>query len=119
MVEALPAEYDKVREDLEISISSYIFKPEKFFDKWTEEADTNATAKGHTVIFKDKILPPLAQVKNFRNNTTSVVTDEAKKKFKEQWGITNVDTTEDDTRREKILKIVEPLMSSDPTKAVI
>ena len=46
VVEALPAEYDKVGEDLEISISSYIFKPEKFFDKWTDEADTNATAKG-------------------------------------------------------------------------
>ena len=48
-----------------------------------------------------------------------MVTDEAKKKFREQWGKTKVDTIEDDTRREKILKIVEPLMSSDPTKAVI
>ena len=48
-----------------------------------------------------------------------MVTDEAKKKFKEQWGNTKVNTGEDDTRREKILKIVEPLMSSDPTKAVI
>ena len=119
VVEALPAEYDKVREDLEISISSYIFKPKKFFDKWTEEADTNATTKGHTVMFKDKILPPLAQTKSFRNNTTSVITDEARKKFREQWDKIIINTEEDDIRRGKILKIVEPLMTSDPRKPVI
>ena len=58
-------------------------------------------------------------MKNFRNNTTSVVTDEAKKKFKELWSNTTVNTTEDDTRRGNILKIVEPLLASEPNKAVI
>ena len=76
-MEALPNEYYRVKEDLEISITGYIFKPTKFYDQWTEEASENAIAKGHTVLLKDKLLPPLAQVKNFRNNTTSVVTDEA------------------------------------------
>ena len=58
-------------------------------------------------------------MKNFRNNTTSVVTDEAKKKFKEQWARTAVDLAEDNTRRENILKIVEPLIAKEPTKAVV
>ena len=71
------------------------------------------------MLFKDKLLPPLAQVKNFRNNTTSVVTDEEKKKFKELWSKTTVNTTEDDTRRGNILKIVEPLLASEPNKAVM
>ena len=39
VVEALPNEYDRVKEDLEISITSYIFKPTKFYDKWTEETN--------------------------------------------------------------------------------
>ena len=71
------------------------------------------------MLFKEKLLPQLSQVKNFRNNTTSVVTDEAKKKFKELWNKTTVDTSEDDIRRGNILKIVEPMMTTDPTKAVV
>merc|ERR1712074_290266 len=63
--------------------------------------------------------PQLSQVRNFRNNTTSVITDKANKKFKEQWTKTAVDLAEDDTRRENILKIVEPLIAKEPTKAVV
>ena len=33
VVEALPNEYDKLKEDLEISITGYIFKPTKFYDE--------------------------------------------------------------------------------------
>ena len=58
-------------------------------------------------------------MKNFRNNTTSVVTDEAKKKFKEQWDNTKVNEEEDNTRRENILKIVEPMIPKEPMKAVM
>ena len=58
-------------------------------------------------------------MKNFRNNTTSVVTDEAKKKFKDQWENFKVNEEEDNARREKILKIVEPMIPKEPTKAVI
>ena len=36
VVEALPSEFDKIREDLEISITNYMFKPEKFYDDWTK-----------------------------------------------------------------------------------
>ena len=57
VVEALPNEYDKLKEDLEISITGYIFKPTKFHDEWIEEASENASSKGHTVLFKEKLLP--------------------------------------------------------------
>ena len=33
VVEALPAEYDKLKEDMEISITGYIYKPVKFYEK--------------------------------------------------------------------------------------
>ena len=49
MVEALPKEYDKISEDLEISITNYMFKPEKFYEDWTKEASENACSKGHAV----------------------------------------------------------------------
>merc|ERR1712074_531034 len=64
VVEALPNEYDKISEDLEISITNYMFKPEKFYEDWTKEASENACSKGHTVLYKDKILPQLSQIKH-------------------------------------------------------
>ena len=62
VVEALPSEFDKIREELEISIASYAFEPEKFYEEWTKEASENACSKGHSVLYKDKILPQLSQV---------------------------------------------------------
>ena len=93
VVEALPAEYDKLKEDMEISISSYIYKSVKFYDKWIEEANEKASVKGHTVLFNEKILPALAPNKNFRNNSTefNAVTEEARRLFKEKWNETPVD----------------------------
>ena len=79
IVEALPSEFDKIAEDLMISITKYMFKPEKFFDEWTVEASENACAKGYTVLYKEKIVSQLSQVKTYRNNTTGVVTEEAKR----------------------------------------
>ena len=70
VVEALPAEYDKLKEDMEIFITIYIYKPVKFYENWIEEASEKATLKGHTVLFREKILPALAPNKNFRNNST-------------------------------------------------
>ena len=117
----LPAEYDKVKEDLEISISSYIHNPVKFYDIWMEKASENATLKGHSVLYREKILPPLTQNKNFRNNSTeaNAITEEARRKFKEKWNETQVDTAADDARRGKILEAVKPIITSDPTKAVV
>ena len=77
-----------------------------------EEANKNATLKGHSVLYKEKILPALAPNKNFRNNSTNVVTEEAKKKFVEKWNETQVDTAADDTRRGKILEIVKPIITT-------
>merc|ERR1712030_199812 len=48
VVEALPAEFDKVREDLEMSIAECIHTPVKFYDTWMEEVNKNATTKGHS-----------------------------------------------------------------------
>merc|ERR1712030_178738 len=72
VVEALPSEFDKIREELEMSITKYMFKPEKFYEDWTVEASEAACSKGHSVLYKDKILPQLSQVKSYRNNTTGV-----------------------------------------------
>ena len=121
VVEALPAEYDKLKEDMEISISSYIYKPVKFYDKWIEEASEKASTKGHTVLFNEKILPALAPNKSFRNNSAefNAAIEEARKLFKEHWSKITVDTEADDARRAKILEIVKPMVNSDPTKAVI
>ena len=104
VVEALPSEFDKISEDLEISITKYMFKPEKFYDDWTKEASENACNKGHRVLYKDKILPQLSQAKVYRNNTTGLVTDEAKAKFHEIWRETRVNEIEDFKMKEDILK---------------
>merc|ERR1712090_73507 len=114
VVEALPNEYDKISEELEISITNYMFKPEKFYEDWTKEASETACSKEHTVLYKDKILPQLSQVKSYRNNTTGVVTDEVKKKFHEAWRDTKVNETEDFTMKEEILKVVENMTIEDP-----
>ena len=60
VVQALPAEFDRVREDLEISIAECVHKPTKFYTTWMEEAHKNATTKGHSVIYREKILPALS-----------------------------------------------------------
>ena len=86
-----------------------------------EEANNNATTKGHSVLYREKILPALAPNKNFRNNSaaTNIVSEDSKKKFLEKWKETNVDVTADDVRRSKILEIVKPLIGSDPSKVVM
>ena len=119
VVEALPTEYDKVKEDLHLSIADYIYNPVKFYETWIEEADKNATLKGHSVMFREKVLPALAQNKSFRSNVTNVVEEEAKKKFMEKWKETQVDTAADDTRRGKILEIVKPILTTEPAKPVV
>ena len=102
-------------------IASYIHKPVKFYDTWMEKASENATLKGHSVLYREKILPPLTQNKNFRNNSTeaNAITEEARRKFKEKWNETQVDTAADDTRRGKILEIVKPILTTDPAKPVV
>ena len=86
-----------------------MFKPEKFFDEWTVEASENACNKGHTVLYKEKIVSQLSQGKTYRNNTTGVVTEEAKKEFHELWKNQIVNEKEDNDRKEEILKVVEPM----------
>merc|ERR1712105_3042 len=76
-------------------------------------------SKGHTVLYKDKILPQLSQVKSYRSNTTGVVTDEIKNKFHEAWRDTKVNEIEDFTMKEEILKVVENMTTEDPKKPVI
>ena len=104
-----------------MSIAECIHTPVKFYDTWMEEANTNATTKGHSVQYREKILPALAPNKNFKNNSAEVniVTEDAKKKFLAQWKETNVDVAADDVRRGKILEVVKPMIGSDPTKIVI
>ena len=86
-----------------------------------DKASENATLKGHSVLYREKILPPLAPNKNFKNNSTeiNVATEESKKKFVEKWKETQVDTAADDARRGKILEVVKPMIASYPTKAVV
>ena len=66
VVQALPTEYDRVKEDLEISIAECVHKASKYFTAWMEEAHENATKKGHSVMYREKILPDLSQNKNFK-----------------------------------------------------
>ena len=86
-----------------------------------EEAHKNANTKGHSVIYREKILPALSQNKNFKNNSAAmnVVSEETKKKFLEQWKATKVDIAADDARRSKIFEVVKPLIGTEPTKAVV
>ena len=48
-----------------------------------KEASENAKAKGHAVIYSDKILPALSKGK-FNINTTEI-SDDSKKKYAETW----------------------------------
>ena len=104
-----------------MSIAECIHTPVKFYETWMEEANKNATIKGHSVLYREKILPALAPNKNFKNNSAAinVVTEDSKKKFLEKWKETNVDVAADDVRRGKILEIVKPMLGSDPTKVVV
>ena len=95
VVQALSTKYDRVKEDLEISIADCVHKPCKNFTTWMEEAHENATTKGYSVMYREKILPALSQNKNFKNNSAAmnVVSEETKKKFMEKWKETKVDIT--------------------------
>ena len=106
---------------MEISIANHIHNHVKIYETWMTVANENATLKGHSVLYREKILPALAPNKNFKNNSTevNVMTEESKKKFLEKWKETQVDTAADDTRRAKILEVVKPLLGSDPNKAVV
>lgn len=85
------------------------------------EANTNAATKGHSVLYREKILPALSPNKNFKNNSAAanVVSEETEKKFMEKWKETKLDIAADDARRSKLLEIVKPLIGTDPTKVVI
>ena len=89
-----------------------------FYDDWIKEAETIATTKGHLVLFKEKILPQLTQAK-FNNNTTGVLTSEARNKFMEVWGKMEIKEEEDNNMRKEILEAIEPKIGSDPSKPVI
>ena len=71
------------------------------------------------MLYKDKILPQLSQIKTYRNNTTGLETDELKAKFHEIWKETRVNETEDYKMKEDILKVVETLKDEDPKKPVV
>merc|ERR1712074_294280 len=118
VVEGLPSEFDKIKEELEISIARYAFEPEKFFEEWSNEASEIACSKGHSVLFKDKILPQLSQVKNFGNNSTAV-TDELRKQFIDAWKETRVFETEDSAMKEAILKVVEDSTTEDKKTPIV
>ena len=84
VVEALPTEFDQVREGLEISIADCVHKSSTYFTTWMEKALENATAKGHAVLYGDKILPALSLNKSYKYNNSlavKIVSEEAKKKF--------------------------------------
>ena len=88
VVEALPTEFDRVREDLEISIADALHKSSIYYTTWINTAMENATTKVHAVIYREKILPALSLNKSPRyNNSTAVkiVSEEARKKFIENW----------------------------------
>ena len=57
VVEALPNEYDKLREDLELTITSYIFKLTKFHDDWIKEAEKTPQPKATRYYSKKKSFP--------------------------------------------------------------
>jgi hypothetical protein len=119
IVDSLPSEFDKITEDLLLSITKYVYEPTKSFEEWTQEACTNACSKGHTVLYKEKIVPQLTQGKTYRNNTTSVITEESRKEFYDLWKQQVVNEIEDNARKEEILKVVEPMIVKDSQQVVI
>ena len=87
-----------------------------------QKALENATAKGHAVLYREKILPALSLNKSPRYNNSlavKIVSEEAKKKFIDNWKNTKVDIATDIARRSKIEAIVKPLIGTDNTKAMI
>merc|ERR1712173_3664 len=93
--------------------------PTKSFEEWAEEASNNACSKGHTALFKEKIVAQLTQSKTYRNNTTGILTEEAKKEFFDLWKNQIVNEKEDNDRKEEILKVVEPMIVKDSTQIVV
>ena len=73
VVQALPTEYDRVREDLEISIADCVHKSSTYFTTWMAKALENATTKGHSVMYRDKILSALSLNKNPRHNNSTAI----------------------------------------------
>ena len=70
VIEALPREFNDIKSDLELSIAE-------------------AVGKGHAVMCREKILPPLSVAKGkYDANTTTVaaISEEAKKMFLTSWG---------------------------------
>ena len=86
-------------------------------------SSTNATAKGHAVIYREKILPPLSLVRgkiSANTATVSVISEEAKKKFMDAWKNTTVDVDSDNARRLTIEEVLKPMIGeSDKSKVVI
>merc|ERR1712030_73528 len=119
IVDSLPSEFDKLTEDLLLSITTYVYEPTKSFEEWTKEACTNACKKGHTVLFKEKIVPQLTQAKTYRNNSTGVLTEETRKEFFDLWKKQVVNEKEDNDRKEELVKVVEPMIVKDSTTFTI
>ena len=109
IIQALPTEWEALREDLEISISTYAHNTTKFYETWMTEAYTNASNKGYALLFKERNLPALVLKKEFKNNSiaTNVVSEESKKKFKEAWEKTVMDIEADNIRKNKIMETVK------------
>ena len=94
VVEALPQEFKDIKIGLEMSIADAVDKSNMYFTTWMKNAHTNAVTKGHAVLYREKILPPLSLVKGrISTNSTAVtgITEEAKNKFMDSWKNTTVD----------------------------
>merc|ERR1711874_235830 len=84
IVDSLPSEFDKLTEDLLLSITTYVYEPTKSFEEWTKEACENACTKGHTVLFKEKIVPQLTQAKKKKKKKKNFPPPPKKKKKKKK-----------------------------------
>ena len=81
VVEALPAEFNHIRVDLELSISDTVEKSSVYYTTWMKNAMDNATTKGFAVLYREKILPPLSLNKGQRSNysaAVNIVSEEAR-----------------------------------------
>ena len=59
-----------------------------YYTTWMKNAMENATTKGFTVLYREKILPALSLNKGQRSNNSAavkIVSEEARKKFVESW----------------------------------
>ena len=85
-------------------------------------ASTNATDKGHAVIYREKILSPLSLVRgkiSANTATVSVISEEAKKKFMDAWKNTTVDVDSDNARRLKIEEVLKPMIGGSNKSKVV